>query len=60
MKGGLHVTRRIVVALAALLPGFAWTNRNNRHVWNAFVEHVVPEDGTWFAVTLSLTGGGPA
>ena len=38
-----------------MLSACAWSNPDNRPVWNAFEEHVVPEDDTWFAVSLPLT-----
>ena len=40
---------------AALLGGCAWTNRENRPVWNAFEEHLVPEGDTAFVAALPLT-----
>lgn len=46
------------VALGALLlanSSCAWTNRDNRPVWNAFEENLVPDNGTAFALTLPLT-----
>jgi hypothetical protein len=42
-------------ASALLAPGCAWSNRANRPVWNAFEEHLVPEDDTAFYATLPLT-----
>lgn len=40
---------------AGLLGGCAWTDRENRPTWNAFEEHLVPEDPTWFWVSTPLT-----
>ncbi|MGQ0553994.1 MAG: hypothetical protein ACT4PU_12345 [Planctomycetota bacterium] len=48
----------VALALAALLTssaGCAFTNRDNRPVWNAFEENLVPEGGTAFWATLPLT-----
>lgn len=39
----------------AVLSGCAWTNRDNRPVWNAFESHLVPESSTTFALTLPFT-----
>lgn len=44
-----------MLALAILASGCAWSNPENRPVWNAFEEHLVPEDDVLFAVTLPLT-----
>lgn len=46
-----------VLACAALASasGCAWANRDNRPVWNAFEEHLVPEGGTAFALALPVT-----
>ena len=33
--------------------GCAWANRDNRPVWNAFEQHLVPEDDTLFYVALA-------
>jgi hypothetical protein len=44
-----------VAALALLLGGCAWSNRDNRPVWNAFEEHLVPEDDAAFVASLPLT-----
>lgn len=44
-----------LLALGMLLGGCAWANRDNRTVWNAFEEHVVPEDDVVFFATLPLT-----
>ena len=43
--------------LAALLAGSgcAWTRRENRPVWNAFEQHLVPADTGWFVAALPLT-----
>lgn len=43
------------LALAAVGGGCAWSNPDNRPVWNAFEEHLVPEDDVAFALTLPLT-----
>ena len=48
-----RVTAALVLAVA--LGGCAWSNRDNRPVWNAFEEHLVPEDDVAFAATLPLT-----
>ena len=45
----------LALCLASSLPGCAWANRENRRVWNAFEEHVVPEDGAWFVVSLPIS-----
>ena len=45
----------LVVSLALLLAGCAWSNRANRPVWNAFEDHLVPKDTTTFYATLPLT-----
>ena len=38
-----------------LLPSCAWSNVDNRPVWNAFESNLVPESGGLFAATLPLT-----
>ena len=44
------------VALLVLpATGCAWANRDNRPVWNAFEEHVVPEGDAAFYAALPLT-----
>jgi hypothetical protein len=45
------------LVLSSLLPaaGCAWANRDNRPLWNAFEARLVPEDETWFVVSLPLT-----
>jgi len=45
-------------ALAATLlcaGGCAWADRDNRPVWNAMEEHLVPEDDALYYATLPLT-----
>jgi hypothetical protein len=44
-----------LLALGFVLGGCAWANRDNRPVWNAFEEHLVPEGDTAFLVSLPLT-----
>ncbi|MHC4845156.1 MAG: hypothetical protein ACYTCU_03240 [Planctomycetota bacterium] len=44
-----------LLALALVLGGCAWSNRDNRPVWNAFEEHLVPEGDAAFYGTLPLT-----
>lgn len=47
---------RALVCLSLLsLGGCAWTNRDNRPLWNAFENHLVPDSATAFALTLPLT-----
>lgn len=46
---------RASALLALLLAGCAWSNRDNRPVWNAFEEHLVPEDDAAFVASLPLT-----
>jgi hypothetical protein len=41
--------------LWALLPSCAWARRENRPVWNAFEEHLVPQSQGAFLATLPLT-----
>lgn len=43
------------LGLAVLLGGCAWSNRDNRPVWNAFEEHLVPGNDAAFVATLPLT-----
>ncbi len=43
------------LGLALVLSGCAWSNRDNRPVWNAFEEHLVPERDAAFVATLPLT-----
>lgn len=49
------VRAALVAALALALGGCAWSNRDNRPVWNAFEEHLVPENDAAFVATLPLT-----
>ena len=49
------VSRALLFALVALACGCAWTNRDNRPVWNAFEEHLVPEGDVAFYASLPLT-----
>lgn len=44
-----------LVALTALAGGCAWANRENRPVWNAFEQHLVPSNDAAFIATLPLT-----
>jgi len=48
---------RAALALSLVLAsaGCAWSNRDNRPVWNAFEEHLVPKDDAAFLVSLPLT-----
>lgn len=43
------------LCLCLLLPGCAFARRENRPVWNAFEQHLVPEDRTGFLLALPLT-----
>ena len=54
---GLARARCAIAALtlAAMACGCAWTNRDNRPVWNAFESHLVPEEDAAFVATLPLT-----
>ncbi len=45
----------LLMLACALAPGCAWANRDNRPVWNAFEENLVPEGDTAFVATLPLT-----
>ena len=38
-----------------LLGACAWSNPDNRPVWNAFEQRVVPEQGPWFYASLPAT-----
>jgi len=50
------VTRSTLTVLScALLAGCAFTRRENRPVWNAFEQKLVPEDQGWFIAALPLT-----
>jgi len=44
-----------LLALALVLGGCAWANRDNRPVWNAFEENLVPDGDAAFYATLPLT-----
>lgn len=51
-------SRKLVVGgLLSLLflPSCAWSNPDNRPVWNKFEENLVPDDTGWFAATLPVT-----
>ena len=43
------------IVLGVLAGGCAWVDRDNRPVWNAFEEHLVPNDDAAFVATLPLT-----
>ena len=45
----------LLVLSCALLAGCAFTRRENRPVWNAFEQNLVPEDKGWFIAALPLT-----
>ncbi|HEX5052233.1 MAG TPA: hypothetical protein VFZ65_10705 [Planctomycetota bacterium] len=47
--------RTAAVVLLASLSGCAWARRENRPVWTAFEEHLVPESPAGFAIALPLT-----
>lgn len=47
--------RLVLWCLAASLPACAWARRENRPVWNAFEEHLVPQSQGAFLATLPLT-----
>ena len=52
----LSQTLRLVGALSlTLLPSCAWSNTNNRVVWDAFESHLVPDDTGLFLATLPVT-----
>jgi len=44
-----------LLALGLCLGGCAWANRDNRPVWNAFEQHLVPDSDGAFYATLPLT-----
>ena len=50
-----HVIRWLGALSLTLLPSCAWSNVDNRPVWNAFESNLVPESGGLFAATLPLT-----
>ena len=45
----------LTVLLCALMAGCAFTRRENRPVWNAFEQNLVPDDSGWFVAALPLT-----
>ncbi len=45
----------LVLSVACLPGGCAWSNRANRPLWNAFETHLVPESDGAFYATLPLT-----
>lgn len=47
--------RLLLWCLGAMLPACAWARRENRPVWNAFEEHLVPQSQGAFLATLPLT-----
>jgi hypothetical protein len=49
------VRSALTVLSCALLAGCAFTRRENRPVWNAFEQNLVPEDKGWFIAALPLT-----
>lgn len=51
----MRARRRHLAWLALLSSGCAWSNPDNRPVWNAFEANVVPSDDTAFYATLPLT-----
>lgn len=53
MMRAVPVTALLLVA--AMLGGCAWTNRDNRPVWNAYEAHLVPTGDAAFWATLPLT-----
>ncbi len=48
-------TTALLLALLVATTGCAWTNRDNRPVWNAMEEHLVPEGDVAFVAALPLT-----
>ncbi|MBL9078586.1 MAG: hypothetical protein JNL08_13835 [Planctomycetes bacterium] len=50
-----RVLRVLCLACVPLLGGCAWTLRENRPVWNAFEENLVPESPTGFLLALPVT-----
>ncbi len=44
----------IALCLPFLVSSCAWSNPDNRPVWNAFEAHAVPDDSTWFALSLPI------
>lgn len=55
MRGPPQLLLLLALALCVLAPGCAWANRDNRPLWNAYEEHVVPEGDVAFYATLPLT-----
>lgn len=47
--------RLLLLGAMTLLSSCAWTRRENRPVWNAFEDHLVPESSAAFVATLPLT-----
>ena len=47
--------RRCAWPLLCLLGSCAWSNPDNRPVWRAFEERVVPVDDVWFYSSLPVT-----
>ena len=39
-----HAIRSVVLLSLLMLPSCAWSNPDNRPVWNQFEEHLVTED----------------
>ncbi|MFT4512189.1 MAG: hypothetical protein ACI89X_001293 [Planctomycetota bacterium] len=50
-----QAVRLLGVLSLTLLPSCAWSNPDNRPVWNAFESSLVPEDTGMFVVALPLT-----
>jgi len=53
MRGRLP--RALSRSTLLLLGACAWSNPDNRPIWNAFEERVVPEQGPWFYASLPVT-----
>lgn len=44
----------VLALLLLMLPGCAFARRDNRPVWNAFEQNLVPDDRGWFVASLPL------
>ncbi|MCB9896960.1 MAG: hypothetical protein H6825_03035 [Planctomycetes bacterium] len=51
----LRACALVALLLVLAAPGCAWTNRDNRPVWNAFEQNLVPDDETLQWVTAPVT-----
>ena len=55
MKRSSKVIGALPILLLAVLPSCAWSNKDNRPVWNSFEKNLVPDGTGLFAATLPLT-----